>query len=607
MTRFAEAFVSIGADVNQSSFGAVRQKIMRQVSSIGESASASLSASFGKAASGFVAILAALKGAEMVKFGLSLAAEAEQAQVAFETMLGSASQARKVLEDLKTFAAETPFEFPELRDAARKLIAFGVSADDVTATLRRIGDISSGVGAPIGELAELYGKAKVQGRMFAEDINQLTGRGIPIIQALAAQFGVAESEVRKLVESGKVGFPNIERAFRDMTSEGGRFASMMAKQSSTISGLWSTLTDALKTQLSKAGEAMISAFNLKAIVGGLTAVIEKADYLAKVVLTIADEGDFLHDMFLYGQAAAIRFFAAIAEGIANVVARISELFDKMPRNVLNAIGAGGVQEWAKSQAESARTFADSMSDSMNAAFDKANKAFIDKTPSERFRELKESLNSVADSAKKAGDAMGKMELPPKLKASIDEFATKQIQLANSIRKETRTPAEEYQAKMAELDKLLKNKDISPETYERAKAAEQDKAKRAAGIEATPNEALGRRMLDLMGLKEAGVINDATYERARAEAEKEANRKLGVDQPGESGESPRKSAPGFVGLAESVQQVQLAVLGGSRDPAQQRMLTQAQETAKATAATRDAIVRMMTNGLKVLSGPARAGG
>jgi hypothetical protein len=79
--------------------------------------------------------------------------------------------------------------------------------------------------------------------LFAEDINQLTGRGIPIIQELARQFGVSDSQVKKLVESGQVGFPAIERAFVDMTSEGGKFAGMMAQQSRTTKGLFSTLKD----------------------------------------------------------------------------------------------------------------------------------------------------------------------------------------------------------------------------------------------------------------------------------------------------------------------------------------------------------------------------
>ena len=171
------------------------------------------------------------------------AANFEQTKVAFATLIGDAAKAEQTLAKLRQLGAETPFEFPELADAGRKLIAFGESADTVPETLRRIGDVSAGIQAPIGEIAEIYGKARVQGRLFAEDVNQLTGRGIPIIGELARQFGVNESQVRKLVESGQVGFPQIEKAFIDMTSKGGKFAGMMEMQSKTTSGLFSTLKD----------------------------------------------------------------------------------------------------------------------------------------------------------------------------------------------------------------------------------------------------------------------------------------------------------------------------------------------------------------------------
>src|SRR5690606_29321803 len=105
-------------------------------------------------------------GAAALGFGVKLAAAAESAEVAFGTLLGSANAAKTVLKDLNQFAAETPFEFPELTDAARKLIAFGTAQEDLIPTLRRVGDISSGIGAPISEIAELYGKAQVQGRLF---------------------------------------------------------------------------------------------------------------------------------------------------------------------------------------------------------------------------------------------------------------------------------------------------------------------------------------------------------------------------------------------------------------------------------------------------------
>jgi tape measure domain-containing protein len=174
---------------------------------------------------------------------VTAAADFEQTKVAFATLIGDAAKAEATLAKLRELGAATPFEFPELADAGRKLIAFGESADTVPETLRRIGDVSAGVQAPINEIAELYGKARVQGRLFAEDINQLTGRGIPIIGELARQFGVSDSQVKKLVESGQVGFPQIEQAFASMTSKGGQFSGMMEAQSKTTTGLFSTLKD----------------------------------------------------------------------------------------------------------------------------------------------------------------------------------------------------------------------------------------------------------------------------------------------------------------------------------------------------------------------------
>lgn len=186
------------------------------------------------------------------------AAEMETTTVAFETLIGSAEQAAATLDGLKKFGAETPFEFPELADAGKKLLAFGSGAGNVVGELRMLGDLSAGIGAPIGELAELYGKARTQGRLMAEDVNQLTGRGIPVIAEFAKQFGVSTGEVRNLVEEGKIGFPQLKQALQSLTSEGGRFYDMTKKQSQTAAGLWSTLKDNIGEVLREFGKPILS-------------------------------------------------------------------------------------------------------------------------------------------------------------------------------------------------------------------------------------------------------------------------------------------------------------------------------------------------------------
>jgi tape measure domain-containing protein len=165
------------------------------------------------------------------------------------------------MKQIEAFAAETPFQSDEISAAARSLIAFGSNANTVVSELRMLGDIAAGTGVPLGELAELYGKAQVQGRLFAEDINQLTGRGIPIIQGLAKEFGVADSEVKRLVESGAVGFPEMQRALAGMTTDGGKFGGMMEEMSQTTSGKFSTLMDNVKLLGRDIGTALLPVAN----------------------------------------------------------------------------------------------------------------------------------------------------------------------------------------------------------------------------------------------------------------------------------------------------------------------------------------------------------
>jgi tape measure domain-containing protein len=179
----------------------------------------------------------------LLKKSSNLAADFESTSLAMGTLIGNAEKTKTVLEQIDALASSTPFEFPELAESGKMLIAFNESADTVADTLRRVGDVSSGIQAPIREIAELYGKARVQGTLFAEDINQMTGRGIPIIQELAKVLNVTDSEIKKLASDGKITFPMLQQAFINLTSEGGKFYNMMATQSASTNGLLSTLTD----------------------------------------------------------------------------------------------------------------------------------------------------------------------------------------------------------------------------------------------------------------------------------------------------------------------------------------------------------------------------
>lgn len=178
-----------------------------------------------------------------VTFGVKSAASFEQTRIGLENMLGSANKARVLLKQISQFAAETPFEFPELAEATRQLVAFGFSAEDAFDTMKQLGDVSAAVGAPINDLAYLMGTLRAQGRAFTIDIRQFAMRGIPIYEYLAKVLNTNTEEITKMIEAGKIGFPEVQKAFQAMTAEGGAFHDTMSKQSQSLSGLWSTLKD----------------------------------------------------------------------------------------------------------------------------------------------------------------------------------------------------------------------------------------------------------------------------------------------------------------------------------------------------------------------------
>ena len=176
-------------------------------------------------------------------------------------MFGDRNAAKALEGQLVKLAASTPFSLVDVQTGAKQLLAYGFNAGNLTQDMKTLGDISSGVGAPLTDIIYLYGTLKTQGRAYTRDIMQFTSRGIPIIAQLAKQFGVTEDRVKGLVEEGKVGFPQIETAFKSMTSTGGQFFGMMDEQSRTVGGRLSNLGDTfeqLKVNIGKSQTGIIS-------------------------------------------------------------------------------------------------------------------------------------------------------------------------------------------------------------------------------------------------------------------------------------------------------------------------------------------------------------
>ena len=206
----------------------------------------------------------------------------QQLEVAFNTMLGSADKADALMAQLVRTAAITPFDLESVAQGAKQLLAYGLKAENVNETLTRLGDIASGLSMPLNDLVYLYGTTMNQGRLYTEDLNQFTGRGIPMIQELAKVFGVAESKVKELVEAGKVGFPEVQKVIENLTGEGSKFGGMMEEQSKTITGQISNIKDAIASMFNDMGKQSEGVINTT--LSGVTYMVEHYEQFGRVLM-----------------------------------------------------------------------------------------------------------------------------------------------------------------------------------------------------------------------------------------------------------------------------------------------------------------------------------
>lgn len=195
---------------------------------------------------------AAMMGAKM---GIGFAMANEQAIISFKTLLGSQAKAEAMFKDLQTFAASTPFEFPQLRDAASKLLTTGVAAERVKPILTAIGDSTAAMGTGaegIAAATRALQQMNLVGKVTGQDMMQLANAGIPAWATLAAAANMSVADVKKAVEQGKLddSVGKLMSGLENYSGEAmGRVKGMMAEQSKTLTGLMSTLKDNINIAL----------------------------------------------------------------------------------------------------------------------------------------------------------------------------------------------------------------------------------------------------------------------------------------------------------------------------------------------------------------------
>lgn len=194
------------------------------------------------------------------------AAQMKQYEIAFQTMLKSASAGKQMLKDLQTFAANTPFDVPGVVSAGQQLMAFGFQAEEVIPMLTALGDTAAGLGkgtAGVGQLAYALGQMRTSGTLKTQDMMQLTTAGVNAWEILAEASGKTVMEIKELTEKGAIdSTAAVEVIVGGMTE---KFGGMMDKTSGEVTGLMANIEETVGTTAAVLGDYMIEAFNVKGI------------------------------------------------------------------------------------------------------------------------------------------------------------------------------------------------------------------------------------------------------------------------------------------------------------------------------------------------------
>lgn len=402
---------------------------------------------------------------------VSVRGQFQQLEIAFGTMLGSEEKATALMQQMVNTAAKTPFDLMGVAEGAKQLLAYGVSAEKVNDTLVRLGNIASGLSIPLNDIVYLYGTTMVQGRLYAQDVRQFTGRGIPLVKELAEKYHTTAEGINEMVSAGKIGFPDVEEVLNKMTNAGGQFYQLMEKQSSSLTGQISNLQDAWDSALNSLGEKSEGA--LSAGIQSATYLVEHMDDVVRILKSVA---------IAYGSVKAATILASVATkgytGIAVLdnAARTAKLALMKTEAVLS--GEVVSQKKAMEAAEMANYAAlqTTLTAEEQAAVVKQMRiAAIQSLLTAQQQEYLANINLTASSSGYETAAIGVMTAEQRLALSKQDLTAKSATYRAAI-------MQEAQAKMANQAQTVEA--MRTTVREAARTVEAAKAKAIAATQAT---------------------------------------------------------------------------------------------------------------------------
>ena len=228
---------------------------------------------------------------------LQTGGEIVQQHVALRSILGDVQKADELFAQTQQLALQSPFKFGELNRDVKQLAAFGVEANDLYDTTKRLADIASGLGVDFGRLGLAFGQVKARSWLDGKELRQFAYAGLPLLQKITELYNsegkngrknYTQADVKKMISGRQVSFEDVQKVLWKMTDEGGQFYNMQLVLSETLLGRWNKLIDAWDIMLGKFAEGKnVIGGTFSFIINRVTDLVLALDKLSPAMLSFS--------------------------------------------------------------------------------------------------------------------------------------------------------------------------------------------------------------------------------------------------------------------------------------------------------------------------------
>jgi tape measure domain-containing protein len=229
---------------------------------------------------------------DLVANVVRIGGELENQKIALGAILQDGGKATEMFSKIQSLAVKSPFGIMDLNKYSKQLAAYGIEYNELYDTMKRMADISAGVGVDMGRIILAFGQVRAAGFLKGTELRQFTEANIPMVQALADRFSILEKrivsagEVYDMISEKKVSFEDVKAVLWELTGEGGRFNNMQEVLSESLASKWKNLSDAIDVMYGKIAEGTIGDW-AKDLAEGLTEVTKQWEYVATAIKSAA--------------------------------------------------------------------------------------------------------------------------------------------------------------------------------------------------------------------------------------------------------------------------------------------------------------------------------